>query len=378
MKHHFRLVPLLLLAVVLVVGLLAAGCGDSEEPAETTAAPTETTAAPTETTAAPTETTAAPTETSAPSGETITLRLPMGQPDGDPLVVPVVEMAEKFNARAGGAYEIQVYTASSLVAPPEALDACRTGAVEMASICYPIYASVDERLSIIELPVIFDNMAALEAAHNEKMVALYDSITSEKFNQKTLGMNHVGFNELIGTKPLKTLDDWKGMLIGVASPIAIDMMQELGAQTVVIDWTESYSNLDKKVVDHLVAGTQYMWIAELYKPGKYSTWMQGTAPHYGITVNLDVWNAMPADMQQILAEEVMACCVEMNEVHSTYWEPNKQKLEDGGCEVFVPSDEERAKWKAECDDYVAEKVASFGDFGAEFMAIVDEANAAVQ
>jgi len=363
MKRLRKLWPIAMLMVLLAAGLLIAGCGESDEPTETTAGATDTTAGVTDTTAAA-------------SGDKIVLRLPMGQPDGDPLVVPVQEMAEKFNARANGAYEIQVFTSASLVAPPEALDACRTGAVEMASICYPIYANVDERLSIIELPFIFKDMAALEAAHNEKMVALYDGITTEKFNQKTLGMNHVGFNELIGSKPLKTLEDWKGMLIGVASPIAIDMMQELGAQTVVIDWTESYSNIDKKVVDMLVAGTQYMWIAELYKPGKYSTWMQGTAPHYGITVNLDVWNAMPADIQQALSEEVMAGCVQMNKDHSTYWDANKKKLEDGGCEVFVPSDEERAKWKAECDDYVAEKVAQFGDFGTQFMEIVNEANAA--
>jgi len=364
MKLLHKLIPIAILAILLAAGLMIAGCGDdAEEPADTTAAPTETTAAGTETTAAP-------------SGDKIVLRLPMGQPDGDPLVVPVQEMAAKFNARTNGAYEIQVFTASSLVAPPEALDACRTGAVEMASICYPIYAGVDERLSIIELPFIFNNMAALEAAHNERMVALFDQITTEKFNQKTLGMNHVGYNEIIGTKPVKTLDDFKGLLVGVASPIAIDMFQQLGAQTVVVDWTESYSNIDKKVVDQILAGTQYMWIAELYKPGKYSTWMQGTAPHYGITVNLDVWNAMPTDIQKALSEEVMACSVQMNKDHSTYWDANKKKLEDGGCEVFIPSDEERAKWKAECDDYVAEKIAGFGDFGAQFMEIVNEANAA--
>ncbi len=208
------------------------------------------------------------------------------------------------------------------------------------------------------------------------MVALYDAMMTEKFNQKVLGMNHVGFNEIIGTKPVKTLDDYKGQLVGVASSIAIDMFQELGAETVVIDWTESYSNLDKKVVDQILSGTQYMWIAELYKPGKYSTWMSATAPHYGIDINLDVWNAMPADVQQILAEEVKACCEEMNVAHTGYWESNKQKLEENGCEVFIPDTTERDKWKAACEDYVTEKVAAFGDFGAQFMAIVDEANAA--
>lgn len=356
MKRLHRLVPIVLLAVILAVSLLAVGCGDTEEATTTTAAATETTAA--------------------PSGEKIVLRLPMGQPDGDPLVVPLQEMADRFNARTNGTYEIQLYTAASLIAPPEALDACRTGSVELASICYPIYAGVDERLSIIELPFIFNNLEALSAAHNADMVALYDGLMTEKFNQKVLGMNHVGFNEIIGTKPVETLEDWKGQLVGVASPIAIDMMQELGAQTVVIDWMESYSNLEKKVVDQIVAGTTYMWIAELYKPGKFSTWMAGMAPNYGINVNLDIWNAMPADIQQILVEEMDIAHEELNRVHVEIRDPNMQKLVDNGCEVFTVEGAERDRWKAECEDYVSGKIAEFGDFGAQFMAIVAEANAA--
>jgi TRAP-type C4-dicarboxylate transport system substrate-binding protein len=372
MKRTFKLVPLLMLAVVLAFGLFVAGCGGSEEPTDTTAAPTDTTAAPTETTAAPTDT----TEAGEPSGETIILRLPMGQPEGDPLVVPLQDMAARFNEAAAGAYEIQIFTASSLISPAEALDAVRTGSVELGSICYPIYAAVDERLSIIELPFIFDSIKALELAHNDDMVSLYDELTSGQFNQKTLGMNHVGFNELIGTKPLTNLDEWSGQLVGVASPIGIDMMQQLGAQTVVIDWTESYSNLEKGVVDQIVAGTQYMWIAELYKPGKYSTWMSGTAPHYGVTVNLDVWNAMPPDIQELLATEVKAACEQMNVDHTGYLESNKKILTDNGTQVFIPDETERNKWKAETEDYLADKIAEFGDFGARFMAIVDAANAA--
>jgi TRAP-type C4-dicarboxylate transport system substrate-binding protein len=164
--------------------------------------------------------------------------------------------------------------------------------------------------------------------------------------------------------------------VGINSQSIVEVFQTLGAETVVIDWTESYSNLDKGVVDSVSAGTTYMWIAELYKVGKYSTWMSGIAGNYGIHINLDIWNAMPADIQQILDEEVKACCLELNQTHVDIQESNKQTLVDGGCEVFIPDDAERDKWKAACESYVTEKLAGYGDFGTQFMAIVDEANAA--
>ncbi len=373
MKRLHKLIPVMILAVLLAAGLLVAGCGDSEEATTTTVADTETTAPATDTTAPSTEST---TETSEASGDTIVLRLPMGPPDGDPLVVPVQEMAERFNSRVNGAYEIQCYPGGTLINPGEAMDACRTGAAEMA---FPVeggFATLDSRLGIIELPFIFNNVAALGASQNDDMVALYDSIISPQFNQKVLGLTNIGFVEIIGSKPVKTLDDWNGLLVGINSQSIVEVFQTLGAETVVIDWTESYSNLDKGVVDSVSAGTTYMWIAELYKVGKYSTWMSGIAGNYGIHINLDIWNAMPADIQQILDEEVKACCLELNQTHVDIQESNKQALVDGGCEVFVPDDTERDKWKAACESYVTEKLAGYGDFGTQFMAIVDEANAA--
>ena len=380
MHRLIKLLPIAALAVLLAAGLVVAGCGDSDEATTTTAAATPTTVASTGTTAAAPETTTPATEpATATTGEPakkVVLRLPMGPPDGDPLVTPAQAMADRFNARTNGTYEIQCYPGGSLVAPPEQLDACRTGATEMTFTVLGMYAGLDPRMAIVELPFIFNNTEALQAAHNDEMVALYDSMVSAQFNQKVLGLTHIGFVEIIGTKPVKTLDDWDGLLVGVNSAAHVDAFQALGAQTVIIDWTESYSNLDKGVVDTVQGATTYMWIAELYNVGKYSTWMAGLAGNYGMHVNLDVWNAMPPDIQQILQEEVTTACVELNQVHTDILKPNYDKLVENGCEVFIAEGAERDAWKAACAPIVEARMAEFGEFGTKFMSLVDAANAA--
>jgi TRAP-type C4-dicarboxylate transport system substrate-binding protein len=56
----------------------------------------------------------------------------MAQPGGDdPTFVITSAMAERFNERTGGEYEIKIFPAETLVKVPESLDAIRTGAVEM-------------------------------------------------------------------------------------------------------------------------------------------------------------------------------------------------------------------------------------------------------
>ena len=181
------------------------------------------------------------------------------------------------------------------------MEAVRTGSAEIGSIGFGIYAGADERLSITGLPFIFNNIEAMAAAQNDKMVALFDSIMSEKFNQKVLGVHQTSFNEIISTKPIKTMADWKGTIVGAMSPTDMDFIGAMGGAGQLVDWSEDYSNLQKGVIDAVFSGSTYMKIAELYKVAPQITYMSALGFNYGITVNLDIWNAMPADIQQILA-----------------------------------------------------------------------------
>jgi phosphonate transport system substrate-binding protein len=105
-----------LFALLAVLGILAAACGDSDDSADTTAAPVATTAAPVATTAAPVATTAAPVATTAAPASAI------GSAD-DPiqvLFVPSVSaeeiiaggeiLAEALNATTGLTFEVSVGT----------------------------------------------------------------------------------------------------------------------------------------------------------------------------------------------------------------------------------------------------------------------------
>jgi TRAP-type transport system periplasmic protein len=363
----------LMLVVLLVAGLLAlVACGGSEETTTTASSPGGQTTV-TSATSTPSDTT---TSTAAPAGETILLRLPIGMPEGDPFCTLLTEMADRFNARTNGTYEIKVYPGGSLIGIPEQMDAVRTGSAEIGSIGFGIYAGADERLSITGLPFIFNNIEAMAAAQNDKMVALFDSIMSEKFNQKVLGVHQTSFNEIISTKAIQVAEDWKGTIVGAMSPTDMDFIGAMGGSGQLVDWSEDYSNLQKGVIDAVFSGSTYMKIAELYKVAPQITYMSALGFNYGITVNLDIWNAMPADIQQILREEAAAAATKANEQWVGFYMQDKADMEAAGATVYVVPADERAKWKENLVTYVDGALARYGDFGTQFMAIVDEANAA--
>ena len=136
----------------------------------------------------------------------VILRLVVPTPAGDMLTVKDQELADNFNKRAGGEYEIRVYPGESIVKVPEYLDAVRVGAIEMADTAWGIYAGHDKKLGAMEMPFLFNNINACIAAA-EELLPLYDALLSEKFNQKALALFAVGGMELISTRPVKALSD---------------------------------------------------------------------------------------------------------------------------------------------------------------------------
>lgn len=301
------------------------------------------------------------------------LRLTIPTPAGDKLTVNAEELAQRFSERTNGAYQIKVYPGEQLVKVPETMDAVRSGTIEMASIGLGIFAGLDPGLA--EVPLLYDNVRA-NAAACRPSVELYNEILEEKLNQVALASYTTGAQELISTKPVKTLADWKGMLIGATNPESAALAKALGASPVVIPWTECYSNLEKGVVDAVLTSTQWAMISGLNDVASHVTRFYSTPTFNTYLINLDYFNDMPKDVQDILIEEAWKAADDMSAAHIQSGIDDKEILEGLGMEVYDLPKAERDKWVAAVKSYVDEKLANLGDFGKELKDIADKANAA--
>lgn len=129
---------------------------------------------------------------SAETKKPVTLRLVTPTPEGDyPQTYRDKELAKRFTERAKGEYVIEVYAGGALAKLPEYFDAVRVGAVDMAFSNWGMFAFLDGRLGLLELPFLFaNNYAANEACKD--LLPLYDRIFQERFNAKGLGMMNTG------------------------------------------------------------------------------------------------------------------------------------------------------------------------------------------
>jgi TRAP-type C4-dicarboxylate transport system substrate-binding protein len=307
--------------------------------------------------------------------ETVILRCNIAQPSGDdPLYLNMAAMAERFNERAGGEYELKIYPSSSLVNFMESIDATRTGAVEMSNVAWGAFGGLDVRFDSAELPFLYDTIQATCDAQSD-LVKLLDPVFREKFNQTALAAHTVGPLELISVRSVKTMADWNGLLVGTISPTTSAVVELLGGSAVFITWTDAYSSLEKGVIDATTQGTTWMVVGGLTDVCKYATLANLIPTSHGYTVNLDVWNAMPERIQDILTEETQRAAQEFNDVQIQFYEVDHPAfLEAAGVEIYhVPADE-RAKWKAAVQPLVDEKIAAMGEFGQQLLQLADKVN----
>ena len=371
-----KLVPILLLALLVIAGLMLAGCGDeATETTATTAAPTDTTAAPTETTAAPTETTAAPSTDDTMAAEPeFYLRWAQFATAALQDSQPQIQMAENVYERTNGRVKIELFWSDSLVPMFEALDAVRLGSAEMATFPFGPFGGLDPRFASSEMPLYYNTIEAQVEAQSALMPA-YSSVFEEKFNQKALQVRSINPLGPGGAKkPIQTLADWDGLLTQTISPAVTAYVEVLGGVGAPASPLDVYELLQKGTVDATVQSIGKYVEAKLWEVCENFTNAMFISASAATTINLDVWNEMPADIQAIISEEALIAEEEIQrltvEIYYSY-------LEEMGANMTVynlPA-AERAVWQAELQPVVDEMLAKMGDFANEVKSTADAANA---
>lgn len=282
---------------------------------------------------------------------------------------------DAFNARCGPDYTIEYYGAESMLAFPELLDGVRTGAADMAAVT-PNFNSFDEpKLGAVEMPFLLNNLDAHRYAV-PKLMPLYAEILENQFNQKLLCLHNYTGMALIANKPVKTMDDWDGLLVQSISPVISNIIEALGGSPVSGQpYTESYSLIEKGTVDGVITAPAAMRIFALTDVADYMTAAYMVPAIHGFSINLDKWNELPKKIQDALVEEAQKQSDVIDEWLVGEWEKDFQAIADAGVEIYYVPEDELAKWRQACQPVIDSLMAQYGDFGDKVMAIADEANA---
>ncbi|CEM63465.1 TRAP transporter substrate-binding protein [Treponema phagedenis] len=187
------------------------------------------------------------------SGNTIgkkLIRVSNGQPASHPDNIAMEAFKKYIEDKLGDKYEVKIYPNGLLGASKNALELCQTGALEFVIASASNMETFDDIYSIFSIPYIFDNVTAYyEVMNNEtRMSEIYNTTIDQ--GVLTVGWFDAGTRNFYTNKPIRTVEDVKGMKIRVQpSPTNIAMMDAFGAGAVPMPFSEVYTAIQNNTVD---------------------------------------------------------------------------------------------------------------------------------
>ncbi len=279
-----------------------------------------------------------------------------------------MDWAAEVEKRSGGRIQITVHPGGSLTKADQCWQGVISGISDLGMSCFAYTPGRFPLLEALDLPLGWpDGLTATRVA--TALAAKYNP--AEIQGAKILYVHGHGPGILATKKPVRSLADLKNMKIrgtGLSAGIAT----ALGATAVGMPQPETYDALQKGVVEGTFCPIETL---KGWKQGEVIEYVTDTkAIGYTtamfVAMNQKSWDALPADLQQILAD----VSAEFVDKHGEAWNQADEEglafVKELNREIIALSPEEEALWKQQVapivDKYLAQSTEK-GLPGAAFL-----------
>lgn len=308
----------------------------------------------------------------------ITLRIGTGHAETNPWVQAVedffvTEVSKRVSDRTE--YEIEWVKSygGSVISLGNELEGTRDGLVDVACVILAFEASRLPLEAMAYSAPFACSDPAIAAKVLHQMLEEFPEFNSdfEKYNQKLIGMGISDQYGLFSTKRVTNLDDLAGVKIGAAG-LNLSWIEGSGAIGVQTSLNDTYQNLQTNVCGSTIQPTHSCVNMKIYEVAPYylDTNFNVISPFNALTVNLDTWNKLPAEVQDILAEVGGEYLDYESEYIATVHEQDLKILEENKCTIDTLDWDGKVEWASKLDDTVATLVKTLDDAGYDGSKII--------
>jgi TRAP-type mannitol/chloroaromatic compound transport system substrate-binding protein len=223
------------------------------------------------------------------------------------------ELCARIKVMTNGRLQIQPFPAGAIVPTNEALDALKGNVLQVMHEWPGYYSGKNPAFAALgDLTMAWEHPWEADAFfHYGGGLDLLRELYAP-FNAYTVGVMWWGMESYPSRKPIRNMNDFKGLKIRVPQGMEAELLTKLGASVVVLPGGEVYSALDKGVVD----ATNWSTVSQNDKLGYHKIAPYFTYPGFhsmpvgDFTVNMNEWNKLPEDVKQIVTTATREWCWE--------------------------------------------------------------------
>lgn len=276
------------------------------------------------------------------------------------------QLKELASEKSEGNIDMSIFPSGQLYNDMGVVDAISTGQIEAGATTFEMLTSLVPSAELIVLPV-FDDYKHLHRSLDNGVREIFE----EEFAKVNLypiiwGDFGMAYYASKGT-PLKTPDDFKGKKVRTTSPLMSKYVEAAGGTPITMPGAEVVQALQRGTIDAGLSAPVAFIAQQYYEVTDNYTGPQNAGISISL-VNLDWWNSLSEETQNIISESAKEVEGWMSEEVQRQSEVDAKTLSEKGME-FVEVDKESFK---EVEEKVLEEFyQSTGDIGKEIMEIID-------
>jgi len=213
------------------------------------------------------------------------------------------EWTQSVEKRTNGRVQFELTSLPELgLGGAETIRVLKTGVVDVTETYGGYVAGELPIIEILEIPGIFPNPETAKKAilawkpHEAKVL-------EEKANAVLLAMALYPDQAIWSKRPLRKLEDFKGLKIRVHSVALSSLVAGLGGEPLTIAFAEVYTALERGTLDAGISGTKPGYNLRWYEVSKYLVGPISMRPHVALAINKNTWKRLPPDIQSLMKEE---------------------------------------------------------------------------
>ena len=191
-------------------------------------------------------------------------------------------------------------------------------------------------------------------------ITTFDEFVKTRIHHvKVLYIHAHGPGLLHTKKPVNKIDDLKGMKIR-ATGFSAKVVKALGGVPVAMPQGGTYEALQKGVVEGTFSPMEVLkgWKQAEVVKSNTECYSVGYTTTFFVVMNLDKWNALPADLKKVF-DEVSEKYVD---IHGQVWdstdEEGRKYTESLGNKIIPLSDDESARWRKAVEPAIKDFIAN--------------------
>jgi tripartite ATP-independent transporter DctP family solute receptor len=234
-------------------------------------------------------------------------------PGTHPVHVRMQEAAVRIKEETAGRFDLQIFGNNQLGGDTDMLAQVRSGGLEMTLMPDVILGTLTPVASISGVGFAFSSdeeackaMDGELGAHVRKNINKAGLLVMDKIWEN-------GFRQITSSvKPIKSPEDLRSFKIRVpVAPLWMSMFKAFNSGPTALNFSELYSALQTKIVEGQENPLSTIYAGKLYEVQKYCSITNHLWNGYWMLMNPRTWNALPKDIQEIVAKNLNRSALEL-------------------------------------------------------------------